>query len=143
MKPREIFLNACQRFAEEFAVHGFKPLQKGSLLRRTATDKDMLHEIYFSTSHLNSGSHLENNGTRFNQWTEDSLDPASFMICFAEKESTETFLKNFIQTSSYGKKIRKFYEELPKIDKKQIDLNRADFVGAIVLKLAFLHDMKI
>jgi hypothetical protein len=31
MKPREIFLNACQKRAEEFAAHGFEPPQKGSL----------------------------------------------------------------------------------------------------------------
>jgi hypothetical protein len=225
MKPREIFLSACQKLAEEFAAHGFKPLQKGSLLRRTAADKDM-HEIYFATSHLNCDSHislipkfsissktlkkwemeqfgnkdktgsiyfnslggispyrtykewnmagasfekcvqeitrdiksyifpifevfndrgnaiayLEKNGTQFNQWTEDSLFPTSFMICFAAKENAETFLKNFIRRG--GKKPGKYYEELSKMDRKEIDLNYSSFMGETAWKLAFLH-MKI
>lgn len=55
MTPREIFLNGCNEIAANFAY--FKPTQKGQKLTKLASDKEILFEIYFSSSMRNySGS---------------------------------------------------------------------------------------
>ena len=55
MTPREIFLNGCNEIAANFT--DFKPTQKGQKLTKLASDKEILFEIYFSSSMRNySGS---------------------------------------------------------------------------------------
>ena len=55
MTPREIFLNGCAEIAANFAY--FKPTQKGQKLTKLASNKEILFEIYFSSSMRNySGS---------------------------------------------------------------------------------------
>ena len=55
MSPREIFLNGCNEIAANFA--DFKPTQKGQKLTKLTSDKEILFEIYFSSSMRNySGS---------------------------------------------------------------------------------------
>ena len=55
MTPREIFLNGCNEIAANFT--DFKPTQKGQKLTKLASNKEILFEIYFSSSIRNySGS---------------------------------------------------------------------------------------
>lgn len=55
MTPREIFLNGCNEIAANFT--DFKPTQKGQKLTKLASSKEILFEIYFSSSMRNySGS---------------------------------------------------------------------------------------
>ena len=55
MTPREIFLNGRTGIAANFAY--FKPTQKGQKLTKLASNKEILFEIYFSSSMRNySGS---------------------------------------------------------------------------------------
>ena len=55
MTPREIFLNGRNEIAANFT--DFKPTQKGQKLTKLASDKEILFEIYFSSSMRNySGS---------------------------------------------------------------------------------------
>ncbi|WP_298788386.1 hypothetical protein [uncultured Campylobacter sp.] len=51
MTPREIFLNGCAEIAANFT--DFKPTQKGQKLTKIASDKEILFEIYFSSSMRN------------------------------------------------------------------------------------------
>lgn len=51
MTPREIFLNGCAEITANFT--DFKPTQKGQRLTKLASDKEILFEIYFSSSMRN------------------------------------------------------------------------------------------
>jgi hypothetical protein len=81
------------------------------------------------------------NGTKFNLWTENVLTPLNFMLCFADKQKSETFFNNFIDKCTYKEKIISFYQNLPKETK--IDLNYSEFVFADRVKLAFINGLKI
>jgi hypothetical protein len=81
------------------------------------------------------------NGTRFNLWTKNVLTPLDFMIYFADKQKSETFFNNFIDTCNYKGKIISLYQNLPK--ETNIDLNYSEFVFANRVKLAFVNGLKI
>jgi hypothetical protein len=85
--------------------------------------------------------YIKTNGTQFNKWTEKSLSPMGFMICFGGKETAEIFLRNYIETEKLGKKVKGFYKELG--TKENIDINYIEFVGAKEIKLAFINGIKI
>ncbi len=53
MTIRETFILGCQKIGEPFIKLGFKPLQKGQLLRKPSEDKEFSFEIYFQTLHTN------------------------------------------------------------------------------------------
>ncbi|MFP3598107.1 DUF4304 domain-containing protein [Chryseobacterium sp. SIMBA_029] len=84
---------------------------------------------------------LKNNGTKFNQWTEDSISPLDFLLCFSEKETAEIFLNNFIDHCPYKRNILKLYENLK--SENEIDLNYSEFHGADAIKLAYVQGLKI
>jgi hypothetical protein len=84
---------------------------------------------------------LKKNGTKFNQWSEDSLLPLDFLLCFSEKETAEVFLNNFIDHCPYKGKILKLYEHLE--TEKDINLNDSEFYGADKIKLAFVNGLRI
>jgi len=84
---------------------------------------------------------LKNNGTKFNQWSEDSISPLDFFLCFSEKDTTEFFLNNFVNSCPYRGKILKLYEKLETENK--IDLNYSEFHGANTIKLAYMNGLKI
>lgn len=57
MTIREIFILGCQKIGEPLIGLGYKPLQKGQLLRKASEDKEFSFEIYFQSLHTNwSGS---------------------------------------------------------------------------------------
>jgi hypothetical protein len=59
MKTFEIFLSSCNEIAKPFLEYGFKPLQKGQLLKKISQDKDMYYEIHFQTSYTNNSEKIE------------------------------------------------------------------------------------
>lgn len=84
---------------------------------------------------------LKKNGTKFNQWSEDSISPLDFLLCFSEKETAEIFLNNFVNSCPYKANIFKLYEKLKTQD--EIDLNYSEFHGADKITLAFVNGLKI
>jgi len=84
---------------------------------------------------------LKNNGTKFNQWTENSITPLEFLLCFSEKETAEIFLNNFVHYCPYKGNILKLYEKLK--SENDIDLNYSEFHGADTIKLAYIKGLKI
>lgn len=58
MDSKTIFLNTCLNISNDLAPFGFKPTQKGQILKKIADDKDMFYEIYFQSSTLNSASNI-------------------------------------------------------------------------------------
>lgn len=84
---------------------------------------------------------LKNNGTKFNQWAEDSVSPLDFLLCFSEKDTAEIFLNNFISRCPYKGNILKLYEELEAED--EIDLNYSEFHEADKIKLAYVNGLSI
>lgn len=84
---------------------------------------------------------LKKNGTKFNQWSEDSISPLDFLLCFSEKETAEIFLNNFVNGCAYKGNILKLYEKLK--TENEIDLNYSEFHGADKIKLAFVKGLKI
>lgn len=84
---------------------------------------------------------FRNNGTKFNAWSEHSIVPLDFLLCFSEKETSEKFLNDFIHYCSYKDKIRRLYQQLEK--EMDINLNYSEFIGANKIKLAFINDLKI
>lgn len=84
---------------------------------------------------------LKNNGTKFNQWTENSITPLEFLLCFSEKETAEIFLNNFVHYCTYKGNILKLYEKLK--SENDIDLNYSEFHGADTIKLAYIKGLKI
>ncbi|AZA54142.1 DUF4304 domain-containing protein [Chryseobacterium sp. G0201] len=84
---------------------------------------------------------LKNNGTKFNQWAEDSISPLNFLLCFSEKETAEIFFNNFISHCPYKGNIFNLYEKLKTMN--EIDLNHSEFHGADTIKLAYVKGLKI
>lgn len=54
MKPRDIFIKACNEIAVPFIEKGFKPYKNGQCLKKGANDKDLTFEISFHSSVYNS-----------------------------------------------------------------------------------------
>ncbi|ASK32439.1 hypothetical protein CEY12_21165 [Chryseobacterium sp. T16E-39] len=84
---------------------------------------------------------LKINGTKFNPYSEYSLLPLDFLLCFAEKETAQKFFNDFMNTCSYKSKIINLYQQLE--TKEEIDLNYSEFTGANKVKLAFINGLKI
>ncbi|WP_077415370.1 DUF4304 domain-containing protein [Chryseobacterium sp. JV274] len=84
---------------------------------------------------------LKNNGTKFNQWSENSISPLDFLLCFSEKDTAEVFLNNFVNNCPYKGNILKLYEKLK--TENEIDLNYSEFLGADTIKLAYINGLKI
>ncbi|MDH6253043.1 hypothetical protein M2347_002770 [Chryseobacterium sp. H1D6B] len=57
MDPRTIFLTACNEIANK--LDGFKVLEKGQRIKKTALDKDIYFEIYFQSSFRNDSSSIQ------------------------------------------------------------------------------------
>ena len=58
MKPKEIFLNGCNKIAKTLEEYGFKPYKKGQYLKKISPDNDMYYEIYFETSQRNYSANV-------------------------------------------------------------------------------------
>jgi len=86
----------------------------------------------------NAMEFLKINGTKFNKWTESSLQPIAFMICFAGRENAEIFLNNFIESCKYGKRIRNYYNKLMENEDEP-----ADFLEGYNIKIAYRNGIKI
>ena len=84
---------------------------------------------------------LRNNGTKFNSYTEDSLGPLDFLLCFADRDTSEVFFNNFIKNFGYKGKVIDLYDQL--VSEKEIDLNYSEFVGASQVKLAYINGISI
>lgn len=84
---------------------------------------------------------LENNGTKFNKYAEDSLSPIDFLLCCSDRKTTEIFFNNYIKNSHSKGKILKFYEQLK--TEKEIDLNHSEFYSAGHVKLAYVNKLEI
>lgn len=84
---------------------------------------------------------LKNNGTKFNQWSEYSLSPLDFLLCFSDIETAELFLNNFVKNCPYKANILKLYEKLK--TENEIDLNHSEFHEADKIKLAYIKGLKI
>ena len=54
MKPRDIFIKACNEIAVPFIEKGFKPSKSGQCLKKVSKDKDLTFEISFHSSVYNS-----------------------------------------------------------------------------------------
>lgn len=96
-------------------------------------------EIFNSKSQ--SIEFLKLNGTQFNSWTEKSLHPLDYMLCFADKMDAEQFFNNFIGSCSYKNRITLLYKELELTS--NIDLNYSEFHYANKVKLAFVNGLNI
>lgn len=48
MKPRDIFIKACNEIAIPFIAMGFKPSKNGQCLKKISKDKNLTFEIWFS-----------------------------------------------------------------------------------------------
>lgn len=59
MDSRTIFLNACNEIAEALSPFGFKPIQNGQKVKKTAADKDLFFEIFFQSSTLNDKLNID------------------------------------------------------------------------------------
>jgi hypothetical protein len=82
--------------------------------------------------------YLKNNGTRFNKWTDKSLEPMAFMIYFGGKETAEIFLKDFVESCKYEKSIKNYYIKLTKNENEV-----ADFLEGSIIKIAYKNGIKI
>ena len=47
MKPRDIFIKACNEIAIPFIAMGFKPSKNGQCLKKISKDKNLTFEIWF------------------------------------------------------------------------------------------------
>jgi hypothetical protein len=81
---------------------------------------------------------LKNKGTQFNKWTEKSLLPMPFMICFGGKETAEIFLQDFIGSCSYAGKIKNYYKKLVENEDEQ-----PGFVDGSIIEIAYRNGVKI
>lgn len=54
MKPRDIFIKACNEIAVPFLERGFKSSKNGQCLKRISKDKDLTFEIWFRSSVYNT-----------------------------------------------------------------------------------------
>lgn len=54
MKPRDIFIKACNEIATSFIEMGFKSYRNGQCLKRGSKDKDLTFEMSFHSSVYNS-----------------------------------------------------------------------------------------
>lgn len=53
MTIRETFIIGCQQIGQPLLEIGFKPFQKGQLLKKLSQDKEFTFEIYFQSLHSN------------------------------------------------------------------------------------------
>jgi hypothetical protein len=84
---------------------------------------------------------LISNGTRFNPYTDKSLTPLAFMLCFASKEEAEAFFHNYLMDAPGKGLLFKLYKELE--GGKKVDLMHYEFPDALSVKLAFLNKLKM
>ncbi|MCL1994164.1 MAG: hypothetical protein FWG66_14565 [Spirochaetes bacterium] len=142
MKPREVFLKGCAEISKEFVQHGFKSLQKGQLLKKTALDSDITFEIYFQSnaknhsasvqispqfsiysSELKSWQIARNNikgETMFLYWDGYEIDGSStaFDIVLPENVQAVEFVERFLQIPIFAKKPKPKYS-FTKINKQK------------------------
>ena len=59
MRPRDIFLRACNEIAVPFLEKGFKTSKKGQCLKRISKDKDLTFEICLHSSTYNSSCSVD------------------------------------------------------------------------------------
>lgn len=115
---------------------------KNSIIEITESIKQYIFSIFeIFSSKENAIDFLKNNGTKFNLWTEDSISPLEFLLCFSEKETAGIFLNNFVHNCPYKGNILKLYEKLK--SENDIDLNYSEFHGADIIKLAYINGLKI
>lgn len=72
-----------------------------------------------------------------------STDLFYYVYCFGGKEKAERCLQNFINHSSLKKKYKAFYKSLENSEKDKIDIYHSEFVGANMIKFAYLNGIKI
>ena len=58
MKPRDIFIKACNEIAIPFIAMGFKPSKNGQCLKKISKDKKLTFEIWFRSSVYNSSCNV-------------------------------------------------------------------------------------
>ena len=59
-KIRDIFLKRCNEITNPLTLQGFKSTQKGQILSKRS-NKDIILQIYFQSSHYNSQSYIRSN----------------------------------------------------------------------------------
>lgn len=84
---------------------------------------------------------MADNGTRFNPYTDKSLSPLAFMLCFAPEEKAEDFFHHYLIDAPGKSMLVKLYRELE--GGKKVDLMHYEFPDALSVKLAFLNGLKI
>ena len=89
----------------------------------------------------NAIAFLSNDELRFNKWTKKDFSCLPFMICFATKAQAEKYLDHCIKNCNWGGRVKGLYKELAKTE--TIDLNYREFVGADIVKLAFVNKLKL
>lgn len=72
-----------------------------------------------------------------------SLDVFYYIYFFGGKEKAERYLQDFISQSSLKNKYIAFYKSLENIAKDYIDIHHSEFVGANMIKFAYLNGIKI
>ncbi|WP_212005913.1 DUF4304 domain-containing protein [Chitinophaga sp. HK235] len=120
MNAGEIFRTGCQKIAERMAAFGFKPLQKGQLLRKSSQNKKLNFEIYFQSSTKNwSGSvslwpHLSITSNELKKWQlqQYKTDTAAGFI-FGTRLENLTPLKN--KNQDWNMAISNQDHEIPKL----------------------------
>lgn len=101
MTIREIFILGCQKIGEPLIELGFKPLQKGQLLRKTSEDKEFSFEIYFQSLHTNwSGGvslipHIRITSKTLKKWRQKKYNEGNEVdLIFQTRLENLTPLKN-------------------------------------------------
>lgn len=82
---------------------------------------------------------LMHKGTKFNRYTDKSLTPLAFMLCFASKDEAQCFFDNYLIDAPGKRLLLNLYKELE--GGKAVDLMHAEFVDAFAVKLAFLQGL--
>lgn len=72
-----------------------------------------------------------------------NIDLFYYVYYFGGKQKSERFLSNFIEKSNFKNKYRSFYKSLESLPKECIDINHSEFMGASMLKFAYLNGIKI
>lgn len=72
-----------------------------------------------------------------------SIDLFYYVYCFGGKEKAERYLQDFINNSSLKNKYKAFYKSLDNIAKEHIDIYHSEFLGANMIKFAYLNEIKI
>lgn len=66
-----------------------------------------------------------------------------YIYFFLGKEKAQQYFNQFINQNKAEKRLKGFYHSLEKLPKESIDVNLCEFVGANIIKFAFLNGIEL